>query len=198
MANMKRQLGCRHYGRYVDDFYVVSNDRDWLLSLVPQVRTFLDEELGLSFHDGKLQVSSVWHGVEFLGTWLKPRRIYASHATVGRMRNKLHLLANNDRSKWFAALNSYCGVLSHWNNYRLRRSLLTAEPAFGTYGMFNMEYTKYDCFEARVYDELANDYDKGVQGKLRVHSKWYTNALWALPRKPQRSAELEQVPLCSR
>ena len=28
----KRYLHCRQYGRYVDDFYVVSADRDWLRS----------------------------------------------------------------------------------------------------------------------------------------------------------------------
>jgi retron-type reverse transcriptase len=28
---VKRTLHCRHYGRYVDDFYVVTADRDWLL-----------------------------------------------------------------------------------------------------------------------------------------------------------------------
>ena len=141
---MKRRLGCRHYGRYVDDFYVVSTDRDWLLSLVPHVRLFLNDELGLSFHDGKLQVSSVWRGVEFLGAWLKPHRIYASRTTVGRVSRKLRTLAGSDRSAWFDSLNSYCGVLSHWNNYLLRRRLLTSEPAFTQYGMFNMGYTKWN------------------------------------------------------
>ncbi|MBQ3701069.1 MAG: RNA-directed DNA polymerase [Prevotella sp.] len=147
---MKRSLHCRHYGRYVDDFYVVSTDRNWLLSLVPEVRAFLYKDFGLSFHDGKLQITSIWHGTEFLGAWLKPRRIYASRATVGRMRRKLHILAHNDRSSWFASLNSYCGVLSHWNNYRLRRRLLTEEEGFQRYGLFNMEYTKYDVYVPRM------------------------------------------------
>lgn len=72
---MKRVLHCRHYGRYVDDFFVVSTDKVWLFSLVPKVKVFLKEHLGLDFHDGKLTVTSVWHGVEFLGAWLKPHRI---------------------------------------------------------------------------------------------------------------------------
>ena len=37
---MKRELHCRHYGRYVDDFFVVSTDKVWLYSLVPKVRDF--------------------------------------------------------------------------------------------------------------------------------------------------------------
>lgn len=141
---MKRCLHCQHYGRYVDDFYVVGADKQWLLSLVPSVRYFLGSKLGLSFHDGKLRIDSVWHGTEFLGAWLKPHRIYVSRTTVSRMRNKLHILAGSDRSKWFASLNSYCGVLSHWNNYRVRRRMMITEHDFARYGMFNTEYKKYN------------------------------------------------------
>ena len=144
---MKRRLGCRHYGRYVDDFYVVSADRGWLLSLVEPVRDFLQRELGLTLHDGKLQVVSAWHGVEFLGAWLKPHRIYASRTTVSRMRAKLHALAREaDHRRWYASLNSYCGVLSHGSNYRLRRRLFLGEPGFSQQGLFNVNYTKYHFF----------------------------------------------------
>lgn len=141
---MKRVLKCRHYGRYVDDFYVVSTDREWLLSLVPSVRSHL-VTLGFAFHDGKLNVTTARHGVEFLGAWLKPHRIYATRGAVGRMLDKLRVLAASDRTKWEASLNSFCGVLSHGANYRLRRRLMLAEPAFTTYGVFNMEYKRYFC-----------------------------------------------------
>ena len=142
---MKRELKCRHYGRYVDDFYVVSANREWMFSIVPKIKCFLRVKLGLAFHDGKLKVTSIWHGAEFLGAWLKPHRIYTSRDTVLRIRTKLHALAKSARSKWYASLNSYCGVLSHWNNYKLRRRLLLAEPVFTKYGVFNLGYTKYFC-----------------------------------------------------
>ena len=142
---MKRVLKCRHYGRYVDDYYVVSASRPWLASLVPSVRVFLTT-LGLSFHDGKLSVTSAHHGVEFLGAWLKPHRVYATRGTVGRMLSKLRLLAESDRSRWSASLNSFCGVLSHGANYRLRRRLMLAVPAFAKYGVFDMEYRRFFSF----------------------------------------------------
>ena len=141
---MKRELKCRHYSRYVDDFYVVSSDREWLLSLVPSVRACL-AGLGLLFHDGKLSVTTAHHGAEFLGAWLKPHRVYATRGTVGRMRAKLRVLVASDRTKWEASLNSFCGVLSHGANYRLRRRLMLSEPAFTKYGVFNMEYKRYFC-----------------------------------------------------
>ena len=142
---MKRVVGCRHYGRYVDDFYVVSSDIDWLRQVSEIVRDALRHLLDLDFHEGKMMVKSVWEGVEFLGAWLKPHRIYATRGSVGRMRAKLRVLAESNRTKWEASLNSFCGVLSHGANYRLRRRLMLSEPAFTTYGVFDMEYRRYFC-----------------------------------------------------
>lgn len=34
-------------------------------------------------------------------------------------------------------------VLSHWNNFNLRKKLLTENLEFGKYGMFTIDYNKY-------------------------------------------------------
>ncbi len=141
---MKRELKCRHYGRYVDDFYVVSADRVWLLSIVPMVKRMLSQRLGLDFHDGKLEIVSVWHGVEFVGAYLKPFRRYASRSCVARMRQKLKDLANSIRKKWVNSLNSFCGVLSHGSNYNLRVSIFISEnPTFCEFGYFEDGVRRY-------------------------------------------------------
>ena len=140
---MKRELKCRHYGRYVDDFYVVSADKVWLHSIVPNVKALLSERLGLSFHDGKLKLTSVWHGVEFLGAWLKPHRIYVSRNCVGRIGRKLDALAMESPEKWEAPLNSYCGILSHWNNFNVRQTLLLNRHRFTRWGMFDFDVRHY-------------------------------------------------------
>ena len=120
---MKRKLKCRHYGRYVDDAYVVSHDKEWLLSLVPQIRTFLKEELGLDLHMGKLTVSNVWHGVEFLGAFVKPYRIYASNACLRRMQRNVDMLVTDDEEAVYRSVNSFLGVLSHNRTYNIRRKM---------------------------------------------------------------------------
>lgn len=63
---MKRVLCCRHYGRYVDDCYVVSADKKWLHSLIPKVRTFLKMNLQLTLHEGKISVCPMQFGAVFL------------------------------------------------------------------------------------------------------------------------------------
>ena len=140
---MKRELKCKHYGRYVDDFYVVSVDKEWLFSIVPRVKTLLSERLGLAFHDGKFKLTSVWHGVEFLGAWLKPHRVYVSRNCVGRIGRKLDVLVLESPDKWYASLNSYCGLLSHWNNYNVRQMLLLKRHQFTRWGMFDYGLRRY-------------------------------------------------------
>ncbi len=149
----KRQLHCRHYGRYVDDAYVVSHDRKWLLSLVPQVRDFLNTHLALSLHERKLQVADAMHGVLFLGAYIKPHRIYVSNATLHRMNRKIDALehecksiARKDPSRFMrrrialrlqASLNSYLGVLGHFAAYNIAVRLLGCRFASWGYVSFD-------------------------------------------------------------
>ena len=141
---MKRELHCKHYGRYVDDFYVVSCDREWLESLVPKVTAFLSNHLDLKIHEGKTLICHVENGVEYLGTFLLPYRTYISRATLERMDAKLYALElENDRNHVCNALNSYCGVLSHWNNFNVRQMLLLKRHRFTRWGMFDFDVRHY-------------------------------------------------------
>lgn len=153
---MKRELKCHHYGRCVDDFYVVSTDREWLHSIVPKVKDILSEKLDLSFHDGKLKITSVWHGVEFLGAWLKPHRIYVSRNCVGRIRRKLEVLSRESHEKWYAPLNSYCGILAHWNSFRLRRKILTTDKGFERFGLFDFDMRHYCSCDFCSLDDVSS------------------------------------------
>lgn len=120
---MKREVGCHYYGRYVDDAAVVSCDKEWLLSLVPKVDGFLRDVLGLELHKGKLEISEVHRGVEFLGAYLLPWRTYVSNHSLQRMKKKI---AAFDYSKpWVVvrSINSYLGILQHTSSYNLSRRL---------------------------------------------------------------------------
>ena len=122
---VKRKLRCRHYGRYVDDFYVVSADKEYLFEVAERVKEMLLEQLDLEINDGKTKVLSIWHGVDFLGAYVKPHRQYASRQMVVRMRDKLRLLPKYDAQHVQASLQSYEGLLSHGRNYRLWQNILT-------------------------------------------------------------------------
>lgn len=124
---MKRVMKCKRYGRYVDDAIVVSTNKQWLILLIPAVRQFLQERLCLELHQGKLELSEVHRGVEFLGAYIKPYRIYVARHAVKRMQKKI---AEFDYTKpWVVvrSVNSYLGIFSHTATYNLRSQLLMNE-----------------------------------------------------------------------
>ena len=146
---VKRELKCRHYGRYVDDAYIVSPDKEWLQSLLPQLREFLLTRLGLEIHDGKLCVCEVHSGVEFLGAYLKPWRKYIRNATLNRIRRKVALIdiqakSNDDMSiRLRDVLSSFGGIMGHYKTYRIRRLLFMRMRNVWRYGSFDGEWRKF-------------------------------------------------------
>ena len=47
---IKRDLKFKHYGRYIDDFYIIDNSKDRLLEAIPMINQFLNTKLKLSLH----------------------------------------------------------------------------------------------------------------------------------------------------
>ncbi len=127
----KRELHCRHYGRYVDDAYVVSRDKARLKKLVPMMREFMKTELGLQLHPDKIRVDDCQKGVSFLGAYLKPWRIYVRNDTVRRIRRKVSSM-DTDRCRPLyvrSAMSSFAGVFAHRYGNRVRLRTLCATNA---------------------------------------------------------------------
>ena len=138
---VKRELKCKYYGRYVDDSLIVSHDKEWLLSLVPKIREFLKKELGLDLHMGKLMISEVHKGIEFLGSFIKPYRVYVSRKTLERMKVKIACLDYSKPQKILRSVNSYLGIFQHTASYRIRHKLFMKEE-FLRIGVYDDDMTK--------------------------------------------------------
>ena len=119
---MKREMKFRHYGRYVDDFYIVSNHKGHLLESIPKIRHYLLSELGLRLHSRKVHLTSVNKGVVFLGSVIKPYQRYmtakARLRAVGRYCEALCNLTDPYVLK--ALLQSYCGYVGHYTDCSFR------------------------------------------------------------------------------
>lgn len=138
---MKRELGCKRYGRYVDDAYVVSADKDWLLSIIPRVCEFLQQQLMLDLHMGKLEVCEVHQGAEFLGAYVKPYRTYMSNQSLRRMRKSVSELNLSNHDKAQRSINSFLGVLMHLATFNIRREMFFSLK-FLRIGVLNRDITK--------------------------------------------------------
>ncbi len=140
----KRVLGCKHYGRYVDDFYVVSADRDYLRHVAKALAEFLHDSLSLEINEKKTVICDVRQGVSFLGTYLKPHRWYVCNGTLRRIKSKVASLhQTKDPGLLRSTVNSYLGLLSHYSSYHIRRNLFYGLGFVHRYGYYTKGMKKF-------------------------------------------------------
>ncbi|MFT6782025.1 MAG: RNA-directed DNA polymerase [Saprospiraceae bacterium] len=130
---IKHDLGIKYYGRYVDDFIIVHEDKSYLKNLISTLGNFLDKELHLTLHPKKIYLQHYSKGVPFLGTIIKPGRIYIGKRTKGNFYQAiqkqnavvLHSKPTKEEQLRFqSSMNSYLGIMKHYNTYKLRKRML--------------------------------------------------------------------------
>jgi RNA-directed DNA polymerase len=128
-----KQLGLKYYGRYVDDFVIVHPDKDYLKSLIPQLSDFLLLNLQLTLHPKKIYLQHYSKGVKFLGTVIKPNRIYIANRTKGNFYNAIekqnkviqdHKPTKEEKVAFLNSMNSYLGIMKHYKSYKLRKKMI--------------------------------------------------------------------------
>lgn len=123
--HIKQQLRVRCYGRYNDDFFIVSADCRYLESLARTIPLFLGQSLLLAVPPAKLQLRSLSHGVDVLGAVLFP------HGLVPRRRLRRAAQAIALPSWQYTTvtqqqLNSYLGLLGHTKGFLLQEQIRLA------------------------------------------------------------------------
>lgn len=145
---MKRELHCKHYGRYVDDFYAVSTNKEFLKNIIIHVSKFLKDNLQLEIQPKKTRIIDINYGVEFLGGFVKPYRTYLSNSTIKRMNRRLYDFQKNGTDKNVENMvNSYLGIFSHYKSNNVKRSIMDKTSRIKKYGIFNEDYSKFIGFE---------------------------------------------------
>jgi len=128
-----KEIGLKYYGRYVDDFIIVHPDKDYLKSLIPKLSDFLLSTLQLTLHPKKIYLQHYSKGVKFLGTVIKPNRIYIANRTKGNFfhaiekQNKIalhHKPTKEEKAAFLSSMNSYLGIMKHYKSYKLRKKMI--------------------------------------------------------------------------
>lgn len=132
--------GIPRHGRYTDDWYGVSHDKDRLLSFVPIFRQSLID-LGLKMNERKFWLQHCSKGVQFTGAVVKPGRTYISSRTLGGLADsveRLNIIAKETdpdhpdeesldaMERAISSINAYCGLTVHHAAYHRRRKILSA------------------------------------------------------------------------
>lgn len=132
---VKQVLWCAYYGRYVDDFVIVHQDKNFLTSIIPLIKNYLAQELGLTLHPKKIYLQHYIKGVKFLGAYLKPHRIYINRRTIGNAQRSFRSIRNNfwsytkyETSQAHSTIHSYLGMMQHYRNYKQRKKITSLLP----------------------------------------------------------------------
>jgi len=130
---VKKELGIRYYGRYVDDFVLIHENKDYLQSMIPKLSAFLLSNLKLTLHPDKIYLQHHLKGVKYLGAVIKPNRIYIANRTKGNFYNAIekqnqiardHKPTKEEQSAFQSSMNSYLGIMKHYKTYKLRKQML--------------------------------------------------------------------------
>ena len=141
---MKRILKCKHYGRYVDDFYVVSKDKEFLKSIINKIKNFMCDNLCLEIQDKKTIIVNNKYGIDFLGAFIKPYRTYISNKTLKRMKRHLYNFRKYGTEKNVDdMINSYLGIFSHYKSNLIKKQIMDKTSKLTEHGHFIDYYSKF-------------------------------------------------------
>jgi RNA-directed DNA polymerase len=116
------------YGRYVDDFYIVTKDKTKALNFIALIRKKL-AEIELTLHPGKFYCQHHTKGVEMVGVMLKKERSYVHNRTVNNAfmavkRLEKILIPEANAERLLSTVNAYLGFMRNYNTYAIRRNLI--------------------------------------------------------------------------
>ena len=115
---IKFTLGYKHYGRYVDDFYIVVPKRR-LKQAVKDIDAIerYARVLGLKLHPKKRHVYPAKYGVAFLGAVVYPYAVHPGKRLIQNTRKAFYKHAQGARNE--VTLISYVGHMKHMKHYRV-------------------------------------------------------------------------------
>lgn len=154
---IKKELHIKYYGRYVDDFILIHESKDYLQSVIPKLSNFLLSTLQLTLHPNKIYLQHYSKGVKFLGAVIKPNRIYIANRTKGNFyaaiekQNKIardHKPSKEEQKAFQSSTNSYLGIMKHYKTYKIRKKYIHKEVSGWWFNYFYP--VKYNKMEAKI------------------------------------------------
>lgn len=114
---VKHKLKAEYYIRYADDFVFISDNKNELEQMLSGINEFLENNLKLTMHPDKVFISTFAAGVDFLGWVNFPEHKILRNKTKKRMFKRIYEQPTNE------TVQSYLGLLSHGNAYKLRQEI---------------------------------------------------------------------------
>jgi len=126
---LKETCRIKFYARYMDDFVILHNSKEYLRELLKKIETFLNERLELKLNP-KTVIFPGKHAIDFCGYRIWPTHIKPRKRTVKRAKSRMRKMVKlyKDDPKILehakASLVSFMGYIKHCSGRRTIRSVL--------------------------------------------------------------------------
>ncbi len=126
---IKHKLKIKYYIRYCDDFVIIADNKFYLQNLITTIKSFLRENLIFELHPQKITIRKFYQGIDFLGYVVLPHHRLLRTKTRQRIFRKLEKRVKEykrgtiNKQTLEQSLQSYLGVLSHADTYKLGQEL---------------------------------------------------------------------------
>ena len=134
---VKEECNIKYYGRYVDDFIIVHEDKQFLLQLKKKLKAYIYAKLHLHLHPRKIYLQHYSKGVKFIGAVIKPHRVYTGNRTKGNLYAKIRQFnflfdkypeqKKQTADRLVASVNSYLGFMLHYRTFKIRSKILASQ-----------------------------------------------------------------------
>lgn len=126
---VKHSLRIHYYIRYMDDVIILSDDKKHLHKAKEDIEIFLKSVLTLDLNN-KTAIRPTSLGVEFVGFKIWPTHRKLKKATLKKIKRRVKGLQKAyaegliDFDKVNASMQSYFGIMGHFNSYNFKTKLL--------------------------------------------------------------------------
>ncbi len=114
---VKKELKIKHYGRYVDDFYLIHKDKATLIQVKNRIAERWKNTERLDVHPDKIYLQKSDNGMQFLGIYILPHHRYIGNRIKKGLYSTLSDIMDatdtENRNKEKQRHLSYRGFLKH-------------------------------------------------------------------------------------
>jgi hypothetical protein len=124
-----KERGIQFYARYMDDFVIIHQNKEFLHELWTDIDRFLDEKLTLKLNP-KTTIYPGKHGIDFCGYRIWPTHMKPRKSTVKRAKKRLKKFSKlyNDNPHILEhakmSIMSFFGYIKHCSGYKTTLSVL--------------------------------------------------------------------------
>lgn len=126
---IKKELKVKYYVRYADDFILLHQNREELITSMEIIKSFLAKKLKLNLHPRKVSLRKFSWGIDFVGYVALPHHQVLRTKTKKRIFRKIDRKINDyrlgeiEKTTLNQSIQSFLGILKHADTFEIEENL---------------------------------------------------------------------------